>query len=54
MYEHGLRNPPIEALVRIADRCDTSVSALMSVLDDYDVLQLPEREVRKKKRGPKP
>ena len=50
LYETGLRNPPIEALVRMASACDLPLSAFLSPLDDYDMAQLPVREPRKLKK----
>lgn len=43
-YEAGLREPPIETLVRIARACDLPLSIFVSPLDDH---QVPLREVRR-------
>lgn len=51
-YEAGLREPPIETLIRIAHACDLPLSAFISPLD---TVHPPLRQVRKvkKKRGPR-
>jgi len=51
LYEQGLRNPPIEALVRIAHYCRVSLSALLSPLDEYDVHKLGVRVPKKRRRA---
>lgn len=44
-YEHGLRAPPYDILIAIAQACDLPLSKFMSGLDDFAVPVREPREV---------